>query len=255
MAGMLSPADAGVVDARTGSISDDIGTSHDPFVKEMAAPDSHGHNTIYLDSSISFENYHWWANRSRAAEKHISTNAGLKQIFSVMMGKKIKEEESPPTHITPEGGDMHGDFNSLPEKGAHGNDSDISSKDAHKKSTTFKPKTDEWGVTETEWESAQRATRTATWGTIFYLITTDILGPYSVPWAMAQMGYGPGVALFTVFGVMVSNPGIAQLSSLTADFYRIVRHMLTCGARCCRHTTLPCSFGRCSSDLTRLGIQ
>jgi hypothetical protein len=235
MAGILSPADAGaIVDARTGSISSAIGTSADPFVKEIAPPDSHGHNTIYLDNSISFENYHWWANRSREAEKRITTNAGLKQIFSVMIGKKIREEDEQPTYIIPEGEDMRGPVDTLPEKGANEKiDSDISSKDAHRKKSSDRRKSsvkaDQWGVTESEWEAAQRATRTATWcvllhiipnqtyayhsqqtlrGTIFYLITTDILGPYSVPWAMAQMGYGPGVALFTVFGVMVSNPEV-----------------------------------------------
>ncbi|KAJ4351711.1 uncharacterized protein N0V89_007054 [Didymosphaeria variabile] len=43
---------------------------------------------------------------------------------------------------------------------------------------------------------------------IFYLITTDILGPYNVPWAVSRMGYGPGFALYTVFG------GLAFYSSL-----------------------------------------
>jgi hypothetical protein len=37
-------------------------------------------------------------------------------------------------------------------------------------------------VTEEEWTQASRAARTATWGSIFYLITTDVLGPYSVPY-------------------------------------------------------------------------
>lgn len=37
-------------------------------------------------------------------------------------------------------------------------------------------------VTEEEWLQASRAARTATWGSIFYLITTDVLGPYSVPY-------------------------------------------------------------------------
>lgn len=49
-------------------------------------------------------------------------------------------------------------------------------------------------------KNASRAMRTASWGSIFYLITTDILGPFTCPWAFAQMGYGPGVALYTVFG-------------------------------------------------------
>ncbi|ORY61708.1 amino acid transporter-like protein [Pseudomassariella vexata] len=58
-----------------------------------------------------------------------------------------------------------------------------------------------YGVTDAEQYNASRAFRTASWGTIFYLITTDILGPTAIPWAFAQMGYGPGVALFTTFAV------------------------------------------------------
>jgi hypothetical protein len=44
-----------------------------------------------------------------------------------------------------------------------------------------------------------------TWGirsAVFYLITTDILGPFSTGYAFSQMGLGPGVALFTVFGAL-----------------------------------------------------
>ncbi|KAI2607830.1 transmembrane amino acid transporter protein-domain-containing protein [Hypoxylon sp. NC1633] len=59
-----------------------------------------------------------------------------------------------------------------------------------------------YGVTPEQREAASRALRTASWGTIFYLITTDILGPAGAPWAFAQMGYGPGIALYTVFGAM-----------------------------------------------------
>ncbi|KAI6083188.1 transmembrane amino acid transporter protein-domain-containing protein [Hypoxylon rubiginosum] len=59
-----------------------------------------------------------------------------------------------------------------------------------------------YGVTEAQRETAGRALRTASWGTIFYLITTDILGPMGSPWSFAQLGYGPGIALYTVFSVM-----------------------------------------------------
>lgn len=45
-------------------------------------------------------------------------------------------------------------------------------------------------------------------GSVFYLITTDILGPYNVPWAISRMGFGPGFALYTVFG------GLALYSSI-----------------------------------------
>jgi len=37
---------------------------------------------------------------------------------------------------------------------------------------------------------------------IFYLVTTDILGPFSVPWAMSQLGYVPGFVLYTIFGIL-----------------------------------------------------
>ena len=45
---------------------------------------------------------------------------------------------------------------------------------------------------------AQRALRTASWASIFYLITTDILGPFNAPFAFSQVGYVPGVILYVV---------------------------------------------------------
>lgn len=38
-------------------------------------------------------------------------------------------------------------------------------------------------------------------------ITTDILGPFATPFAIGTLGYGPGVALFTVFGFMAGYSG------------------------------------------------
>ena len=35
-------------------------------------------------------------------------------------------------------------------------------------------------ITDIEWTNANRAFRTATWAACFYLITTDILGPFGV---------------------------------------------------------------------------
>jgi len=36
-------------------------------------------------------------------------------------------------------------------------------------------------VSDEEWAHAARATRNATWGAVFYLITTDLFGPMSIP--------------------------------------------------------------------------
>jgi hypothetical protein len=48
-------------------------------------------------------------------------------------------------------------------------------------------------------ESAYRLMRVASWQIVFYLITTDILGFSSAPYAFQQLGYGPGVLVYTFF--------------------------------------------------------
>ncbi|KAJ5548552.1 hypothetical protein N7513_005786 [Penicillium frequentans] len=62
-------------------------------------------------------------------------------------------------------------------------------------------------ITDEEWTNASRAFRSASWGACFYLITTDILGPYGSGFAMGSLGWGPGVAFYTVFGAMVGYSG------------------------------------------------
>jgi hypothetical protein len=46
---------------------------------------------------------------------------------------------------------------------------------------------------ELERENTSRALRLASWSTVFYLITTDILGPFNAPYAIAQVGWVPGI--------------------------------------------------------------
>ncbi|KAK8130884.1 hypothetical protein PG984_007322 [Apiospora sp. TS-2023a] len=64
------------------------------------------------------------------------------------------------------------------------------------------------GDMEAEWKNASRAVRTAGWGSAFYLIATDVLGPSQTPWSFSQLGYGPGFALYTVFGVLSGYSGL-----------------------------------------------
>jgi hypothetical protein len=54
---------------------------------------------------------------------------------------------------------------------------------------------------------AQRALRVAGWMSAFYLITTDILGPTSCPWAFSQLGYVPGILLYFFMGVAAAYTG------------------------------------------------
>ncbi|EJU02788.1 hypothetical protein DACRYDRAFT_106844 [Dacryopinax primogenitus] len=54
---------------------------------------------------------------------------------------------------------------------------------------------------EREKLNAHRALRTAGWAAMFYLITTDILGPFNAPYAFSTVGYVGGVFLYALFGI------------------------------------------------------
>lgn len=56
-------------------------------------------------------------------------------------------------------------------------------------------------------ENANRMLRVASWGSVFYLITTDILGPTSAPYAISQLGYVPGALLYFLFGIAAAYCG------------------------------------------------
>ncbi|KAF9554688.1 hypothetical protein CPC08DRAFT_712698 [Agrocybe pediades] len=61
---------------------------------------------------------------------------------------------------------------------------------------------------EEERANASRALRLAGWASIFYLITTDILGPFNAPFAISQVGWVPGIVLYFVMGVMALYTGL-----------------------------------------------
>ena len=45
-------------------------------------------------------------------------------------------------------------------------------------------------VSDEEWSNASKAMRNATGMAIFYLLTTDVLGPFGLPYAVATTGWG-----------------------------------------------------------------
>jgi len=59
-----------------------------------------------------------------------------------------------------------------------------------------------------ELDQAHRALRTATWVSIFFLITTDILGPFNAPFAFSQVGFVPGAILYVVMGGVACFTGL-----------------------------------------------
>ncbi|KAI5204127.1 hypothetical protein E4T39_03678 [Aureobasidium subglaciale] len=144
------------------------------------------------DSSVTIEEYFYWAKITRQEQKSLpTTKHPVKKLLSFGKG------DAAPSSIT--GTDPNGDGHSKQAPGAVTNEKlGDSEAPANNRSAV---------VTDAEWLQASRAARTATWGSIFYLITTDVLGPYSVPWALSQMGYGPGIVLYTIFGALAGYTG------------------------------------------------
>ncbi|KAI0528503.1 transmembrane amino acid transporter protein-domain-containing protein [Xylaria digitata] len=115
------------------------------------------------DSDVTFEEYHYYAQRTR--EEQLLLEAPQWQWRTVFSSHKKTADAT------------------------QGEDDHTGPRDGHI-------------VTDEEWIDASRAFRTASWGAVFYLITTDILGPFAVPFAIGTLGYGPGVGIFTAFGIV-----------------------------------------------------
>lgn len=118
------------------------------------------------DPSISFEEYYYFAQKTRAEEEdhHLSSSGQTRGIFSTIFpsrsGNRV-EENSEEKH-----------------RGSLMPNVNTSDPNSHA------------SVTDQEWTNASRAVRTATAGAVFYLITTDILGPFGLPYAFATTGWG-----------------------------------------------------------------
>lgn len=116
------------------------------------------------DSSITFEEYVYYAKITREEERAANTRhveaAGPKTFKSVIKNRFSKGHQPTPgaqDHVVEYGSEKDGTGSPTSKHRNLG------------------------GVSDAEWKMASRATRTAGWSGIFYLITTDILGPYSVP--------------------------------------------------------------------------
>ncbi|TPX14553.1 uncharacterized protein E0L32_005245 [Thyridium curvatum] len=129
------------------------------------------------DPSVSFEEYYYYAQQTRIEEDNQPKTGFETSIWSVIFptksGAGIEEKRSAP------------------------NPQEEKQENAHQRIL----------VSDEEWTNASRALRTATRGAIFYLITTDILGPFGLPYAFATMGWGPGIALYTVFAALAGYSG------------------------------------------------
>lgn len=123
------------------------------------------------DPSVEFEEYLYWAAITRAEEKEANARmlaAEGPKTFKTIIGNRFAKGKTGFEHSVALTGAAGPN-----EKAAEGD------RDAQDIGRTY--------ISDQEWQRASRATRTAGWSAIFYLITTDILGPFSVPWAFAQV--------------------------------------------------------------------
>lgn len=126
------------------------------------------------DPDVTFEEYHYYALKTRELEKHYEPPA--------LNWRKLISRKS----------------------GHSDEDYDIA------KNTTgadFKSAATRLEISDEEWANASRSFRLAGTGAAWYLITTDVLGPYFVGFAFGTLGWGPGIGLFTVFGFFAGYSG------------------------------------------------
>jgi hypothetical protein len=137
--------------------------------------------TARVDPTVTFEEYIYWAKIERAEEHEANRlyveERGPLSFKSVLKGRfskgihheNAKKEEKARQDLILHGG-LPTSSTHLDEKGNAVVSGDSSSGDM-----TVSPE---------EWKTAARALKTASWGTIFFLITTDILGWSSTPYVL-----------------------------------------------------------------------
>jgi len=114
------------------------------------------------DPAVTFEEYHYYAGLTRAEEDEtFKTNPPTTGLLQVLFPTKsdggVKPVEVSPRSLSSSG-------NEKDEKGVIAGPSPA----------------DRIAISEAEWTNASRALRTASGAACFYLITTDILGPFGI---------------------------------------------------------------------------
>ena len=146
------------------------------------------------DSSISFEEYLYWAQQTRSDEQYERSlhdesafgpdtqrrrflNFDALRLWASSGKKESRSSRDSTTGIMKEVGKRASASDRItPERPERNVESS-----PHHRDQRHIPILDE------EWIRASRAVRTASWSAVFYLLTMDILGPFSVPWAFAAV--------------------------------------------------------------------
>ncbi|KAJ9224430.1 hypothetical protein DTO027B5_5915 [Paecilomyces variotii] len=136
------------------------------------------------DPEVTFEEYRYYALKTREEEKNSPPAGPTISIWKALFKGAGQPEEDEPEVSAPQ-----------------------SEQQSKALNVNLANRANRLEITDEEWTNASRMMRTASWGACWYLITTDILGPYGVGFALGTLGWGPGVALYTVFGIMAGYSG------------------------------------------------
>lgn len=132
------------------------------------------------DPDVTLEEYHYYALRAREEEAHLPKPKT--HWREVLLRNKAPAEQD---ETTGKGFQQVGDAGVL----------------------NLSSRANRIEITDEEWTNASRAYRTASAGAAFYLITTDIFGPYGVGFSLGTLGWLPGILLYTVFGALAGYNG------------------------------------------------
>jgi hypothetical protein len=129
-----------------------------------------------VDGTVTFEEYVHWAKIERAEENE--ANRVYKEIRGPLsVSRVIKGRFSKGIHYEEKKRKEEAVLAAARAARGGGSDSEKDKSDT----AVVAAASPEGAVSEEEWRTASRALRTASWGTMFYLITTDILGWSSTP--------------------------------------------------------------------------
>lgn len=146
--------------AKVGGLSEEdprLSINHDKGASFILAHARPQHRKLY-DPSVTIEEYLYYAERTREDQ---DATAKIDSQHKVSLLKVIFPSKSNKTEMD--------------EKMANLNTSVAAQRAV---------------VTDEEWIKASKALRNATAMAVFYLLTTDVLGPFGLPYAVATTGWG-----------------------------------------------------------------
>jgi hypothetical protein len=143
------------------------------------------------DPAVSFEEYHYYALKTR--EREDTEDAAISMPKTRIRDLLIPPKSTPHDIIDAQTVTPPSEDDSVKGNGE---------KRRSSLNANLAERAQRAQITDAEWVNASRMLRSATGAACFYLITTDILGPFGVGFALGSLGWGPGIALFTAFGVM-----------------------------------------------------